>query len=240
MKELLQLASLSLVIVIFSCAEAGQGNSHTNKLLLNSTDSCLTAKEKFPSELIDPGTIAQMVKVPVREVRVEDNTQIIDKPKYMNVRYQWPSDRTFMMTMGDRSVELEANNFIAVGNMDLLNYPMIGNDKSFVDYFKHMYRLSQPQNGLSSETNQQTPIVNKYDGHKLQKEETNIEYVLLEGVGDVACWGVINITGFKSLQLKVLKSNIIFNVNVNISDDLHENIEMAKAVALKIISVCGK
>lgn len=182
-----------------------------------------------------------------KHVTIDENTfkENLDTKNetYGSVNYSWDSGRpNNEVTMSGFTLPVPDDNFV---RMRLLSFYdasdlKLYNQEDFTTLFDQSYkRISDEEyeslranleKGFKGSEESLKTAISLLDGRRKQT------YVLIEGVGDRAYWRWHDERG---LEMAVMAGEANFNLEVKISEDTQENVQVATALVQEILAKCG-
>lgn len=155
---------------------------------------------------------------------------------YQTCEYQWDSDRTYMMKVGAREVEVPRPNKIGIGLLSTYGEKT----KDPLAYFKNAYRtptaeeIAEFQKMAKKKMDEEGMTAPEQQAGKdlTSTLADQISFTSIEGIGDAAAWDHMD------SALVVLVGRTKFKVYVEVSADVEANQQLAKKLAKLILAKC--
>lgn len=179
-------------------------------------------------------------------------------PAYSSIVYNWDPEKERMMTLkmeipaGDgtkRTIE-QSNplpNKVIFGNIDVLE----GKKNGPREYFRYTYgpKTAEEKEAIKNSIDKSKESSDKVDEKSAETIKSMVDKQSsreVEGVGDLAYWDPTSYGNFYNesgeveteAKIRVLHGNTMFTVSANISNDIQEDLELAKKVAKQIVANC--
>jgi hypothetical protein len=239
-----------LALILLSCGTSGnqESDQESTSERVSQNKSCL-ADMPDPATWLPLSTAAALVKVPEAEIRQKIYQDI-------SCGYSWKSDRTYTMKIGNREMEVEANNSISIStkNLDeeiekwLAKSYVKQTEMSYVEYFDNFHGAPM--------TKEEKEEVNKSLDEKAERDENfdkksaetakgllalskTENFTELNDLGDKANYYIQLAPNLRELRLAILHGNVVLSITVDVSDDDAEDLSTARAVAEAVMANCN-
>lgn len=222
-------------------------------------------KESCLAELVEGNEIEKMISktqmaklAGVSEEKIEMTDSKSSSAKYSFSGFKWEPEVARKMILktklpagpdGKKSVmesEMEAENKISFGQLDILD----GKSGGPKEYFRYTYG---PKTKEEKEAIKESIDRSKESSEKVNEKSAETIKNMVDKqsstevkVGDLAYWSVTPYKNFYTesgeeeteAKIQVLHGNTMFSVSANVSDNIEEDLAMAKKVAQQIIDNC--
>lgn len=242
-----KLPVILLAGLLFTACESGDSNKTSSKKSSNSVkvSDCL---EKMNYDYDKMLTLEDVVKhvsgLDPSSIKTElDKKEIVNAPQYGECMYSWPSNRDdFEVKVGSVSIMKKDENKIIVSRLK-------NNEKMKVEDvsagFDRAYKTLSDE-----EIEEMNQRIEKGMADKSEKEKkmakgfavkrSKFSYEPVENVGDKAYWkNSQNIMAPGGVELIVLAGKSKFTIDVKVSSDQTENLDIAKKMANEVIAKCN-
>lgn len=237
-----------LALVLICCGTSGnQESENSSSEIVSQNKSCL-GEMTDPVSWLSLSTAATLAKVPETEIE-----QKIYKP--MNTcQYNWKSDRTYTMKIGNAEMKVDANNVIAISvkNLDeeikkwLEKKYVKKTEMSYVEYFDQFHGAvtEEDKNEVNKKLDEKAKRDEDFDAKSaetakgllaLSKTENFTE---LNDLGDKANYYIQLAPNLRELRLAVLSGNVVLSIVVDVSDNDSDDLSTARAVAEAVMANC--
>jgi hypothetical protein len=239
-------------ILIYGCdgsPESGDAGTTSNG------GSCLAEFASDPCTFLDEAYLAEHAGANADSVEITTNDDVSKKSKYVKpeCQYEWPSDRKSVLTMEAAGREIQTGmpvpNTILIGDFDIIDDDGFKKTRTdnYADYFQRVYGIKTKaekeqikediaraaEKSDKVDKGSADTISGMVDSQPAKKE--------ISGLGDKAVASVLtlkNYSNWSKASLFVLHKNVVFSIEVDVSEDNSEDLEMAKKIAQKIIDRC--
>lgn len=243
MKNIITSLSFVLLLIHTSCSNEAKGSADSSEPIneaVNSNADCLFDYMTKYDQLLPLEVIKKYYDVPSSAKMNYDfrpDAKTHDKDTY---EYTWDSDRVRKMKFGGQVMDVPSPNRIGlrwVGS-DLF---MIQGKSTALENFRSFYKNSSAAEKEAAFKQAAKSLKEKGYDSKTVDAATNMGKELaadeiifqnIESLGEAAVWII------KEKELTVLVGNITFQINVEVSENDEENINLAKKLAQEVLNKC--
>lgn len=237
------LSIFAFLFIFSACGSQESATAEATSEKESTGTSCLGAMNLTPCNILSLSEIAQLTGIAESEIEMEPPHSSLSNPEYMQCNFSWPSDRTTIFKMLSITQEIPVSNSINVGSVKVITEEVLERLKQTrSEYFEKRYTNITAEQKAQVKEKLSEELADKSDAEKdmgsaLIAMASNFNYVPVNNIGDRASWETRK--EGKDASLHVQHKDVIFRVNVNISDDTDESLEMAKKVALAVLAKCN-
>jgi hypothetical protein len=249
---------LSLFLtILFSCGGKSDSNDESSSSD-NVTESCLAelVEGNEIEKMITKKQLAEIAGVSVQEFEINDNKS--SSAKYSLFGFKWAPKVSRKMILkteipsgpnGKKSAienEMDAKNNVSFGQIDVLD----AKKRAPKEYFRYTYgpKTKEEKEAIKSSVDRSKESSDKVDEKSAEtiKRMVDKQSSREVKVGDLAYWSSTSYGNFYTesgekvteAKIQVLHGNTMFSVSANVSDNIEEDLAMAKKVAQQIIDNC--
>lgn len=161
-------------------------------------------------------------------------------PKYGEIYYNWPSDRPDVQISPSFPLKQPDQNTVSLTNLDFHDGGIAAIQERFHTSYKVMSK-EQIDAGMArlEKSFQDKPAKDLENAKKLLEARGKSKNTPVEGVGDFAYWFPTKVMDLPlGSKIVVLAGNAQFEVVAKVSENDEDNFEMAKKIALEVLSKC--
>ena len=239
-------------LLLFSCNSSESENVAGEKSVSTSTTSksnkktasCLAKFNHDYSKLLTEEDVLKHISSisNAEELKIKyDAKSAQNYPEYGEIYYTWPSDRPGVQLSPSFPSEHPDDNTISLTNLAFQEGDVDQLRKRFQTAYQEMSK-EEIDAGIER-------LEKSYKDKPAEELETAKGFLQargksknkpVEGVGDYAYWYPTSVMGMKlGSKIVVLAGNAQFEVVAKVSENDEENFEMAKKIALEVLSKCN-
>jgi len=250
--------SVYLLITIL-CACGGKTSSKEESTSSEvPTESCLAelVEGNEIEKMISKTQMAQIAGVSEEEIETTDSKSSAAKYSFAGFKWDPKVPRKMILKTelpagsdGKKSVmesKMEAENKISFGQLDVLESKSRGPK----EYFRYTYgpKTKEEKEAIKKSIDRSKESSEKVDEKAAETIKSMVDKQSSKEVkvGDLAYWSITSYKNFYTesgeeeteAKIQVLHGNTMFSVSANVSDNIEEDLAMAKKVAQQIIDNC--
>lgn len=233
--------------LLFSCGNSDGNGSDSTKLeesneKMTDLSACILSYQTKYDQLLPLSAIQKHYKGDMSKAEKKYDSQPEAKIHDTdNCEYVWDSKRIQKMKLMGREMEFPSPNRIGIKWIGSSLFTIMGKATP-LESFKAFYRNTTAKE--KEVAFQKAGEVMKKKGYDEKTTKTassmgkelssgdNITFKSIEGIGEAASWRI------KDKILTVLVGKITFDITSEVSENDEENIELAKKLALEVLSKC--
>lgn len=236
---------------LFSCNSSESGNVSGEGAVSASAGtksskkiaSCLAKFDHDYSKLLTKDDVVKHISMDnTEDLKIKYDAESVKKyPEYGEIYYTWPSERPAVQLNPSFPSRVPDDNTISLTNLAFQD----GDADQLRSRFQTSYKeMSQEEidAGMSrlEKSYKDKPAEDLETAKKLLEGRGKSKNKPVEGVGDYAYWFPTSVMGMKlGSKIVVLAGNAQFEVVAKVGDNDEENFEVAKKIALEILSKCN-
>ncbi len=230
----MKLLPLWILLLLFACNTRSPNIEASPSKGLAVNSSCF---DKYADKLDELLTKNEILSVyPTVSALAEYQYSKVGPVDYHICQYEWQSDRSYMMKVGQQEIVVPRPNKIGVGFLRTYNESI----KDPLVYFNNAHRTPTKEEMAEYEKMAKKQMDKKglTEGEqKIGKEITTpflekISFTTIDGLGDAAAWDHME------SALAILVGRIEFKIFVEISEDVNQNQELAIKLAKIVLAKC--
>lgn len=228
--------SIFFGLVISSCSDNNTtANNKGQQAAKLEKKGCLSNKFKSYEEMLTLDDIASIHQIDKNKVKVNSSGGL---DVYGSTYYNWESNRPAIPHPSNPAFVLPDNNSIGITNLN--QYENFSTMDEIVSNFEFAYKELSDEDLKYINENVEKEMAgkskeDKKNAESLMNARKEQGYNKVEGLGNSAYWRFHNKNGG---NLVVLHHDESFKIDIKISDNPEENLNIAKALANKILLKC--
>ena len=242
-----KLITILVMFALLSCGSKNEENTSSAGAIKNSCIADLVESNEI-EKMLTKEQLAVTVDIESGEIEMKDNKS--GSAKYSTVAYNWEpaEERYFIMETkipagagGETEVietKTKAVNKVSFGQVEVFGEKI----EDPQEYFRYTYgpKTAEEKEKIKEQVDKSQKTSDKVDKKsaetikKMLDKENSTE---LE-VGDMAFWSKVSYANVTEAKIRVLHGNTMFTVSADVSENIEEDLEVAKRVAAQIIANC--